>query len=287
MIDSQMDDMIKEKLALKEQVDSLEKNLSKQIKVNESLLQTFTVFKNESKEKENKYMENEIDLKKKIKELDNIIFKVGQSTQTVHVLTKPQIFYDNIHKQALETLILEEVSRSKISKKEKDPKAIKQKNSHKPIDYVKLNKLYEDFGNRFIPQQELSADEAFWYHMLNPSAKSSDVVPVKIEAPKKLPKDTGISLTAYADPDHVGCQDTRRSTSGSAQFLGDKLVSWSSKKQKSNAISSTEAKYIALSGCCAQILWMRSQLTDYGFQFNKISLYCDNKSMIALCCNNV
>ncbi|GJQ93970.1 hypothetical protein Tco_0005109 [Tanacetum coccineum] len=100
-------------------------------------------------------------------------------------------------------------------------------------------------------------------------------------------KDTGMSMTAYADADHAGCQDTRRSTSGSAQFLGDKLVSWSSKKQKCTAISSTEAEYIALSGCCAQILWMRSQLTDYGFQFNKIPLYCDNKSAIALCCNNV
>ncbi|GJU04207.1 retrovirus-related pol polyprotein from transposon TNT 1-94 [Tanacetum coccineum] len=78
-----------------------------------------------------------------------------------------------------------------------------------------------------------------------------------------------------------------RSTSGSAQFLGDKLVSWSSKKQKSIAISSTKAEYIALSECCAQILWMWSQLTDYGFTFNKIPLYCDNKSTIALCCNNV
>ncbi|GJU21000.1 retrovirus-related pol polyprotein from transposon TNT 1-94 [Tanacetum coccineum] len=100
-------------------------------------------------------------------------------------------------------------------------------------------------------------------------------------------KDTGISLTAYSDTDHAGCQDTRRSTSGSAKFLGDKLVSWSSKKQKSTAISSTKAEYIALSGCCAQILWMRSQLTDYGFQFNKILLYYDNTSAIALCCNNV
>ncbi|GJZ35051.1 retrovirus-related pol polyprotein from transposon TNT 1-94 [Tanacetum coccineum] len=86
---------------------------------------------------------------------------------------------------------------------------------------------------------------------------------------------------------HTGCQDTRRSTSGSVQFLGDKLVSWSSKKQKCTAISSTEAEYIALSGCCAQILWMRSQLSDYGFQFNKIPLYCDNKSAIALCYNIV
>ncbi|GKC37675.1 retrovirus-related pol polyprotein from transposon TNT 1-94 [Tanacetum coccineum] len=100
-------------------------------------------------------------------------------------------------------------------------------------------------------------------------------------------KDTGMSLTAYADADHVGCEDTRHSTSRSAQFLGDKLVSWSSKKQRSTAISSTKVVYIALSGCCAQILWMRSQLTNYGFQFNKISLYYDNKSMIALCCNNV
>lgn len=100
------------------------------------------------------------------------------------------------------------------------------------------------------------------------------------------PKDTGMSLTAYADVDHAGCQDTRRNTSGGAQFLGDKLVSWSSKKQMSTSISSTEAEYIAMSSCCAQILWMRSQLSDYGFEFNKIPLYCDNKSAIALSCNN-
>ncbi|GJT85681.1 hypothetical protein Tco_1067398 [Tanacetum coccineum] len=73
-------------------------------------------------------------------------------------------------------------------------------------------------------------------------------------------KDTGMSLTAYVDADHAGCKDTRRRTSGSAQFLGDKLVSWSSKKQKSNIMA---------------------------FKFNKIPLYRDNKSAIALCCNNV
>ncbi|GJU34002.1 retrovirus-related pol polyprotein from transposon TNT 1-94 [Tanacetum coccineum] len=100
-------------------------------------------------------------------------------------------------------------------------------------------------------------------------------------------KDSLIALTTFADADHAGCQDTRRSTSGSMQFLGDRLVSWSSKRQKSAAISSTEAEYIAMSGCCAQILWMRSQLTDYGLGFNKIPMYCDNKSAIALSCNNV
>ncbi|GJR56066.1 retrovirus-related pol polyprotein from transposon TNT 1-94 [Tanacetum coccineum] len=87
------------------------------------------------------------------------------------------------------------------------------------------------------------------------------------------PKDSSIALIAFADADHAGCQDIRRSTSGSMQFLGDRLVSWSSKRQKNTAISSKEAEYIAMSGCCAQILWMRSQLIDYGLGFNKIPIF--------------
>ncbi|GJS91109.1 retrovirus-related pol polyprotein from transposon TNT 1-94 [Tanacetum coccineum] len=81
------------------------------------------------------------------------------------------------------------------------------------------------------------------------------------------PKDTAMALTAYADADHA--------------------VSWSLKKQKSTVISTTKAKYIAMSGCYAQILWMRSQLSDYDFAFDKIPLYCNNCITIALCCNNV
>nr|GEX24722.1 hypothetical protein [Tanacetum cinerariifolium] len=72
-----------------------------------------------------------------------------------------------------------------------------------------------------------------------------------------------------------------------SHYRGERLISWSSKRQKSAAISSMEAEYIALSGCCTQILWMRSKLTDYGLVFNKIPMYCDNKCAIALCCNNV
>nr|GFB89816.1 retrotransposon protein, putative, unclassified [Tanacetum cinerariifolium] len=99
--------------------------------------------------------------------------------------------------------------------------------------------------------------------------------------------DSSVSLTAFTDADHAGCQDTRRSTSSSVHFLGERLIRWSSKRQKSAAISSMEAEYIAISGCCAQILWMQSKLLDYGLAFNKIPMYCDNKSAIALCCNNV
>nr|GEZ21891.1 retrovirus-related Pol polyprotein from transposon TNT 1-94 [Tanacetum cinerariifolium] len=101
------------------------------------------------------------------------------------------------------------------------------------------------------------------------------------------PKDSSSALIANADTDRVGCQDTRRSTSGSMQLLRDKLVSWSSERQKSVAVPNTRAEYIALSGCCAQVLWMRSQLTDYGIGLNKIPMYYDNKSAIALYCNNV
>ncbi|GJY79877.1 hypothetical protein Tco_0492628 [Tanacetum coccineum] len=96
-----------------------------------------------------------------------------------------------------------------------------------------------------------------------------------------------MALTAYADADHAGFQDTRRITSGSGQLLGDKLVSWLSKKQTSTSIFSIEAECIAMSGCCTQILWMRSQLSEYGFAYNHVPLYFDNKSAIALCDNNV
>nr|GEZ94424.1 hypothetical protein [Tanacetum cinerariifolium] len=81
--------------------------------------------------------------------------------------------------------------------------------------------------------------------------------------------------------------DTFKSTSGRAQFLGEKLVSWSSKKQDCTALSTAEAEYVSLSACCTQVLWMRTQLTDYGFHFNKIPIYCDSKSAIAISCNPV
>nr|GEX77958.1 hypothetical protein [Tanacetum cinerariifolium] len=102
------------------------------------------------------------------------------------------------------------------------------------------------------------------------------------------PKDTGFELTSFLDSDHACCLDSRKSTSGHIQFLGgDKLVSWSSKKQDCTSMSSAEAEYVSLSACCAQVLWMRTQLTDYGFHFDKIPTYCDSKAAIAISCNLV
>ncbi|GJR56277.1 retrovirus-related pol polyprotein from transposon TNT 1-94 [Tanacetum coccineum] len=88
--------------------------------------------------------------------------------------------------------------------------------------------------------------------------------------------------------DHAGCLDSHKSTSGGIQFLdGDKLVSWSSKKQDCTSMYSAEAEYVSLSACCAQVLWLRTQLTDYGFHFDKIPMYYDSKAAIAISCNPV
>nr|GEW83152.1 putative ribonuclease H-like domain-containing protein [Tanacetum cinerariifolium] len=104
----------------------------------------------------------------------------------------------------------------------------------------------------------------------------------------RYPKDTGFELTAFSDSDHAGCLDSCKSTSGGIQFLGgDKLVSWSSKKQDCTSMSTAEAAYVSLSACCAQVLWMRTQLTDYGFHFDKIPMHCDSKSAIAISYNPV
>ncbi|GKB89911.1 hypothetical protein Tco_0962183 [Tanacetum coccineum] len=100
-------------------------------------------------------------------------------------------------------------------------------------------------------------------------------------------KDSRFELIAYSDADLAGCNDDCKSTSGGIQFMGDKLVSWSSKKQDCTVMSTTEVGYVSLSSCCAQVIWMRTQLLDYGFRYNKIPIYCGSQSAIAISCNTV
>nr|GEV48509.1 retrovirus-related Pol polyprotein from transposon TNT 1-94 [Tanacetum cinerariifolium] len=100
------------------------------------------------------------------------------------------------------------------------------------------------------------------------------------------PKDFGFDLTANSNADYGGCYLDQKSTSSSVLFLGDKLVCWSSKKQKCVSISTAESEHV-VSGCCAQVLWMCTQLTDYGFFNDKVPIYCDSQSAIAISCNLV
>ncbi|GKC46182.1 retrovirus-related pol polyprotein from transposon TNT 1-94 [Tanacetum coccineum] len=100
-------------------------------------------------------------------------------------------------------------------------------------------------------------------------------------------KDSSFELPRFSYADYAGCRDSFKSTSGGTQFLGKKLVGWSLKKEDCTAMSTADVEYVSLSACCAHVLWMRTQLMDFGFHFHKIPIYCDSKSAIAISCNPV
>ncbi|KAJ9553670.1 hypothetical protein OSB04_017715 [Centaurea solstitialis] len=101
------------------------------------------------------------------------------------------------------------------------------------------------------------------------------------------PKGSSFELIGYIDSDHAGCKLDRKSTSGACQFLGNKLVSWSSRKQNCVSLSTTEDEYIAAACCCSQVLWMKTQLADFGYTMNQIPIYCDSQSAIQITANPV
>ncbi|GJZ24036.1 hypothetical protein Tco_0561495, partial [Tanacetum coccineum] len=187
-----IDDIIRDKdtqfADFEKEINSLKLTLFEQLKEKETLTKTFNVLKNEFKKKEAKNIDKEIALEKKFKELDNIVYKMGQSAQTVHMLTKPQETNVISIDDSEETLMLEEESRSKMLLKQSDPMVLEKKVNIKLVNYVVLNQLSEDFGKCFVPQQELSAEQAFWFPMSNPSIESSDALLVKVDVPSELPK---------------------------------------------------------------------------------------------------
>ncbi|GJR05743.1 hypothetical protein Tco_0528727 [Tanacetum coccineum] len=146
-VDLKSQDNVSDSCAQSVEIDHLKRTLSEHLKEKESLLQTVTLLKNDFKQEESRNFDREIALEKRIKHLDNIVFKRDQSAQTVHMLTKPQFFYDNTTKQAL------------------------------------------DFETRFVPQTELSAEQAFWSHnFVSSSEPDLSDRPTNVEVPKELPK---------------------------------------------------------------------------------------------------
>ncbi|GJS99328.1 hypothetical protein Tco_0820498 [Tanacetum coccineum] len=204
------------------EIERLKQTLSEQVQEKDSLMKTVSDLKNDLKMEENRNIDREIALEKKIKQLDNIIFKRGQSAQTVHMMTKSKICYDHSTKQAIgfekpfylkkvreskpklydgnvilkmdaivipdsdETLMLCEESRSKILLKEQDPIVVKNKVNTKPINYVVLN---NDYNKRFVRQSDLYSEHAYWKATsvppLDPSPSSTTD---KVEVPKEFPK---------------------------------------------------------------------------------------------------
>jgi hypothetical protein len=101
------------------------------------------------------------------------------------------------------------------------------------------------------------------------------------------PKDSTFELLGYSDSNYIGCKVNRKSTTRTCQFIGRSLVSWSSKKQNSVDSSTAEAEYVVAGAYCAQLLWMKQTLKDFGCELTKIPLLCDNKSAIKLANNPV
>ncbi|GKC56584.1 hypothetical protein Tco_1084182 [Tanacetum coccineum] len=196
-VDLKNNDNVSDSCAQSVEIDLLKQTLSEHLKEKESLMQTVTLLKNDFKKEESRNIDREITLEKRIKQLDNIVFKRDQSAQTVHMLTKPQFFYDHTTKQALgfqnpfylkkaqqlepklyvgdiiektnpivtsdseETLILTEESRSKMLLKQQDPMMLEKKVNTTPVDYA---------NSVNSPEPTLSSR------------------PTKVEVPKELPK---------------------------------------------------------------------------------------------------
>ena len=87
-------------------------------------------------------------------------------------------------------------------------------------------------------------------------------------------------MTSYLDADYAGCRVGKKCTSGTYQFLGNYLISWSFKKQNSVALSTIEAEYVVAGPYCAQVLWMKHTLLDYDLYYDHIKIFFDNTSTI-------
>ncbi|GJX38002.1 retrovirus-related pol polyprotein from transposon TNT 1-94 [Tanacetum coccineum] len=189
------------------------------------------------------------------------------------------------------------------NKKDEDQTVIRNKARLVAKGYAQEEGI--DFEESFAPVARLEAVRIFVAHAAHKSFPiyQMDVKTAFLNGPLK--EEVYVAQPeGFVDPDHpekvyllrkaLRCHAdgivTRKRLLEGLPFLGDKrdkLVSWMSKKQNCTAMSSAEAEYVALSASCAQVMWMRTQLKDYGFNYNKIPLYCDSQSAIAISCNPV
>ncbi|GKA33383.1 retrovirus-related pol polyprotein from transposon TNT 1-94 [Tanacetum coccineum] len=199
------------------EIDHFKQTLSEHLKEKESLMQMVTLLKNDFKKEESRNIDREIALEKRIKQLDNIVFKRDQSAQTVHMLTKPHFFYDHTTKQALgfqnpfylkkaqqlepklyvgdiieknnpivildskETLMLAEESRSKILLKQKDPIMLEKKVNTKHSRFAFLI-TFSDLKN--ICSTNLNYLLTRYIVVLNSAEPTLSSIPTNVEVPK-------------------------------------------------------------------------------------------------------
>ncbi|GJU06108.1 putative reverse transcriptase domain-containing protein [Tanacetum coccineum] len=308
MIDSQMDDMIKEKLALKEQVDSLKQNLSKQIK-----------------EKECKFCDGDLEVSFKkntcfIRNFEGVDLLSGSHDTNLYTISLDEMLKTSLicllskaskTKSWLWHRRLSHLNFSTINKLAKDGLARGFEESPKtPIfrddplnespheestsqgsswNVRQIQTPFEHIGQPKKVLYGLKQAPRAWYDMLSSFLISQQFSKgVNVVDPSSYTGKLGRFLITVISVDTPMVEKSNLDEDLLGKPIDATLYCAGRPRSKSALPSQVQRlNSIALSGCCAQILWMRSQLTDYGFQFNKIPLYCDNKSAIALCCNNV
>nr|GEX74871.1 hypothetical protein [Tanacetum cinerariifolium] len=205
----------------------------------ESLEQKITILKNDFQKEESRNIDKELALEKQVKELNNKVFKRSQSAHIVHMLTKPQVFYNHSTRQALgfqnpcylkkaqqlkpklydgriieKSDALAEKSRSKMIEKQNDLQMTKKKVITKPINYATLNQLSTDFETQFVPQIELSAEQAFWsQYSVQTDEPNLSVTPTIVEVPKELPKVSMVNSCLKKLKSHLASFDMELFTS--------------------------------------------------------------------------
>nr|GEU39297.1 retrovirus-related Pol polyprotein from transposon TNT 1-94 [Tanacetum cinerariifolium] len=227
------------------EIEKLKHTLSEHLKEKESLEQKVTLLTNDYQKEESRNIDRELALEKQVKELNNIVFKRNQSAQNVHMLTKPQFFYDHSTRQALgfqnpcylkraqqlrpklydgsvieksdaimihdseETLMLADESRYKMIQKQNEPIMSEKKVIAKPVDYAALNQLSKDFKKRFVPQTECSAEQAFWSkYSVQPEEPNLSISTTMVEVPKELPKVSMVNSSLKKLKFHLASFDT-------------------------------------------------------------------------------
>ena len=101
------------------------------------------------------------------------------------------------------------------------------------------------------------------------------------------PTGDSFNLKGFGDADYAGHMVDRKRTSGMEHLLGPCLISWATRKRNSVALSTDEAEYVAATSCCAQLLWIKKKLQDFGIKTGCIPILCYNNSSMNMAKNRV
>ncbi|GKA73720.1 retrovirus-related pol polyprotein from transposon TNT 1-94 [Tanacetum coccineum] len=195
-------DNVSDSCAQSIEIDRLKQTLSEHLKEKESLMQTVSLLKDDFKKEEPRNIDIEIALEKRIKQLDNILepkLYVGDIIEKTNPIMIPD---------SGETLMLAEESRSKMLLKQKDPIMLEKKVNTTPVDNAALNQLYKDFETHFVPQTELSSEQAFWsQNSVNSPKPILSNRPTIVEVPKELPKVSMVNTSLKKLKHHLASFD--------------------------------------------------------------------------------